>query len=171
MDRLFRKFINLVEWWSVLLLILMVVLVCFGVLFRYALKASLIWYDEFASYLLVWLTFYGAVVASYRRRHIAFDVVVSKLRPETRRIMDFVGELFCLGFQIVLFYYGWLLMDKIGDETAISLPWVKMGWIYSVLPITGGLMLLIILMRLFDIAFARERERGDEAAWSGSSSE
>jgi TRAP-type C4-dicarboxylate transport system permease small subunit len=40
-----------------------------------------------------------------------------------------------------------------------------------VLPITGGLMLLISLTRLFDIAFARERERGDEAAWSGSSSE
>lgn len=171
MERFFRRLIDVIEWWSVLLLILMVVLVCFGVLFRYALKASLIWYDEFASYLLVWLTFYGAVVASYRGRHIAFDVVVSKLRPETRKIMDFIGELFCLGFQIVLFYYGWLLMDKIGDETAISLPWVKMGWIYSVLPITGGLMLLISLMRLFDIAFARERERGDEAAWSGSSSE
>jgi TRAP-type C4-dicarboxylate transport system permease small subunit len=62
-------------------------------------------------------------------------------------------------------------MDKIGEESAISLPWVKMRWIYSVLPITGGLMLLISLMRLFDIAFARERERGDEAAWSGSSSE
>ena len=171
MERFFRRLVDLLEWWSVLLLIFMVALVCSGVFFRYALKASLIWYDEFASYLLVWLTFYGAVVASYRRRHIGFDVVVGKLRPETRRIMDFIGELFCLGFQIVLFYYGWLLMNKIGDESAISLPWVKMRWIYSVMPITGGLMLLISLMRLFDIAFARERERGDEAAWSGSSSE
>jgi len=170
-ERFFRRLVDLLEWWSVLLLIFMVALVCSGVFFRYALKASLIWYDEFASYLLVWLTFYGAVVASYRRRHIGFDVVVGKLRPETRRIMDFIGELFCLGFQIVLFYYGWLLMNKIGDESAISLPWVKMRWIYSVMPITGGLMLLISLMRLFDIAFARERERGDEAAWSGSSSE
>jgi TRAP-type transport system small permease protein len=170
-ERLFRRLIDLIEWWSVLLLVLMVGIVCLGVFFRYVLNESLVWYDEFASYLLVWLTFYGAVVASYRRRHIAFDVVVSKLRPETRRIMDFIGELFCLGFQIVLFYYGWILTDKIGDESAISLPWVKMRWIYSVLPITGGLMLLISLTRLFDIAFARERERGDEAAWSGSSSE
>jgi TRAP-type C4-dicarboxylate transport system permease small subunit len=170
-ERLFRRLIDLIEWWSVLLLVLMVGIVCLGVFFRYVLNESLVWYDEFASYLLVWLTFYGAVVASYRRRHIAFDVVVSKLRPETRRIMDFIGELFCLGFQIVLFYYGWILMDKIGEESAISLPWVKMRWIYSVLPITGGLMLLISLTRLFDIAFARERERGDEAAWSGSSSE
>jgi len=171
MERIFRRFIDLIEWWSVLLLFLMVAVVCFGVFFRYALKASLVWYDEFASYLLVWLTFYGAVVASYRRRHIGFEVVLNKFRPETRRIFDFISELFVLGFQVVLFYYGWQLMEKIGADTAISLPWVKMAWIYSVLPITGGLMLIISVMRLIDIALAKERERGDEAAWSGSSSE
>ncbi|MGH7768649.1 MAG: TRAP transporter small permease [Candidatus Binatia bacterium] len=171
MERFFRRFIDWVEWWSVLLLFLMVAVVCFGVFFRYALKASLIWYDEFASYLLVWLTFYGAVVASYRRRHIGFEVVLEKLRPETRRIFDFMSELFVLSFQVVLFYYGWQLMEKMGADTAISLPWVKMAWIYSVLPITGGLMLIISVMRLIDIASAKERERGDEAAWSGSSSE
>jgi len=171
MERIFRRFIDLIEWWSVLLLFLMVAVVCFGVFFRYALKASLVWYDEFASYLLVWLTFYGAVVALYRRRHIGFEVVLNKFRPETRKIFDFISELFVLGFQVVLFYYGWQLVEKIGADTAISLPWVKMAWIYSVLPITGGLMLIISVMRLIDIALAKERERGDEAAWSGSSSE
>jgi TRAP-type C4-dicarboxylate transport system permease small subunit len=170
-ESFFRRFIAWVEWWTVLLLFLMVAVVCFGVFFRYALKASLIWYDEFASYLLVWLTFYGAVVASHRRRHIGFEIVIEKLRPETRRIADSISELFVLGFQVVLFYYGWQLMEKMGADTAISLPWVKMAWIYSVLPITGGLMLIISVMRLVDIVSAKERERGDEAAWSGSSSE
>jgi len=167
----FRRFIAWIEWWTVLLLVLMVALVCFGVLFRYVLKSSLVWYDEFASYLLVWLTFYGAVVASYRRRHISFDLVVGKLRPETRRIADFLAESFVLGFQAVLFYHGWQLVEKMGADTAISLPWVKMAWIYSVLPVTGGLMLLISATRLLEIAVVREPERGDEAAWSGSSSE
>ena len=171
MERIFRRFIDLVEWWAVLLLFLMVAVVCFGVFFRYALKASLVWYDEFASYLLVWLTFYGAVVASYRRRHIGFEVVLNKFRPENRRIFDFISELFVLGFQVVLFYYGWQLMEKMGADTAISLPWVKMAWIYSVLPVAGGLMLVISLMRLVDIASGRKLQRGEDAAWSGSSSE
>ena len=38
-----------------------------AVFIRYVLNSSLVWYDEFASYLLVWLTFYGAVVADYQR--------------------------------------------------------------------------------------------------------
>jgi len=171
MERFFRRLIDLVEWWAVLLLVLMVAVVSLGVFFRYALQAALVWYDEFASYLLVWLTFYGAIVASYRKRHIGFEVVVNGLPPQTRRIIDSISECFVLGFQVVLFWYGWLLVQKMGDESAISLPWVKMGWVYSVLPIAGGLMLLISLMRLAGIAFAPGRERGEEAAWSGSSSE
>jgi len=171
MNRFFRRLIALVEWWAALLLVLMAVVVCLGVFFRYALNSSLVWYDEFASYLLVWLTFYGAVVASYRRRHIGFEIVVDRFEPRTRRIIDFISECFVLCFQLVLFYYGWLLVRKMGDDSAISLTWIKMGWVYSVLPITGALMLLISSMRLVDITFSKRREKGSEAAWSGSASE
>ena len=121
MERFFRRIVALLEWWAVLLLIMMTAVVLLGVFFRYVLNASLAWYDEFASYLLVWLTFYGAVVALYRRRHIGFEVVMNRLLPETRRIFDLVAESFVLGFQIVLFYYGWYLTRKMGDETAVSL--------------------------------------------------
>ncbi len=153
------------------LLVLMVVLVCLGVFFRYVLDASLAWYDEFASYVLVWLTFYGAVAASYHRRHIRFETVMDRLLPRTRKRFEFVAELFVLAFQVVLFYYGWLLTRKMGDETAVSLVWVKMGWVYSVLPITGGLMLLISLQRLRTLVGGGEPRKGAESAWSGSSSE
>jgi TRAP-type C4-dicarboxylate transport system permease small subunit len=171
MLRTFGRLIHLLEWWTVLLLVLMVLLVSLGVFFRYVLSASLVWYDEFASYLLVWLTFYGAVAASYRRRQIAFEMVVSRLRPRTKKVVEVIAELFVFTFQVVLFYYGWLLMQKMGDETAVSLPWVKMGWVYSVLPIAGGLMLLISVERLLYLLFGSGTEKGTEAAWSGSSSE
>ncbi|MBI4641119.1 MAG: TRAP transporter small permease, partial [Candidatus Tectomicrobia bacterium] len=136
MERLFRRFIDIVEWWAVFLLIMMVVVVSLGVFFRYVMNQALVWYDEFASYLLVWLTFYGAVVASYRRRHIGFEIVVDRFPSNTRRVVDFLSESCVLGFQFVLFYYGWLLIKKMGDDIAVSLEWVKMGWIYSVFPVT-----------------------------------
>ena len=171
MERIFRRFIDLVEWWAMLLLVLMVVLVCLGVFFSYVLGSSLTWYDEFASYLLVWLTFYGAVVASYHGRHIAFEMVVDRFMRNTRRTVEAVAELFVLGFQVVLVYYGWLLTRKMGDETAVSLVWVKMGWVYSVLPITGGVMLLISVERLRQLILGMGSRKGAQAAWSGSSSE
>jgi len=171
MERFFRRFIDFVEWWAMLLLAFMVVLVCLGVFFRYVIDASLAWYDEFASYLLVWLTFYGAVSASYQRRHIGFETFVARLMPSTREKLEIVAELLVLGFQVVLLYYGLLLVRKMGDETAVSLEWVKMGWVYSVLPITGGLMLLISVQRLLHLVGGKEQRKGAEAPWSGSSSE
>ncbi len=171
MERFFRRLIYLFEWWAVFLLVSMVAVVSLGVFFRYFLNSALVWYDEFASYLLVWLTFYGAIVASYRRRHIGFEVVVNRFLPKTRRIIDMISESFVLLFQGVLLYYGWLLTQKMGDETAVSLVWVKMSCIYSVLPIAGGMMFFISLMRLIDIAMIGKSRRGDDVAWSGSSSE
>ncbi len=170
MERLLGRLIALVEWWAVGLLAGMVVIVCLGVFFRYVLNASLVWYDEFASYLLVWLTFFGTVVALYHQRHIGFELVVDKLAPRVRRVVDFVAEAAVLGFQFVLLYYGWILTQRLGDETAISLPWVKVAWINSVMPVTGGLMLIISLTRLAGILVRRPKAQGGHG-WSGSSSE
>jgi TRAP-type C4-dicarboxylate transport system permease small subunit len=171
MAKLLGRLVILIEWWAVCLLAGLVVVVCLGVFFRYVLNSSLVWYDEFASYMLVWLTFYGAVVADYQGRHISFDLVVGKLAPPARKVVDVVAEFAVLGFQFVLCYYGWILTERMGDETAISLPWVRVNWINSVLPITGGLLLLISGTRLIGKLSGRtNRQRGD-GAWSGSSSE
>jgi TRAP-type C4-dicarboxylate transport system permease small subunit len=171
MAKLLGRLVTLIEWWTVLLLTAMVVLVCLGVFFRYVLNSSLTWYDEFASYLLVWLTFYGTVVADYRRRHIGFELLVDKLPPLRRKVVDVVAEIAVLGFQFVLFYYGWVLTERMGDETAISLPWVKVSWISSVLPISGGLLLLISATRLVGVLLGRNKQQGGHGAWSGSSLE
>jgi TRAP-type C4-dicarboxylate transport system permease small subunit len=171
MQKLLGRLVALVEWWAMALLVAMVAIVCWAVFTRYALNSSLVWYDEFASYLLVWLTFYGAVVADYQRRHINFDLLVNKLAPTPRRVVDVFGEMCVLGFQFVLCYYGWVLSERMGDETAISLPWVKIIWVNSVLPITGALLLLISLVRLGCLLSGQEIKKGGHEAWSGSSSE
>jgi TRAP-type C4-dicarboxylate transport system permease small subunit len=141
----------LVDAWAVLLLVAMVLLVVAGVFYRYALDASLVWYDEFASYLLVWLTFYGAVAVSYHRRHIAFETLAERLGPTGSRVIALVGEALVLGFQAVLAYYGWVALEAMTFDSAVSVPWLQMPWVYSVLPVTGALMCLISAARLVDL--------------------
>ena len=171
MHKLLGRLVALVEWWAIGLMAAMVVVVCWAVFTRYVLNSSLVWYDEFASYLLVWLTFFGAVVADYHRKHINFDLLVNKLAPTTRRVVDVAGEIAVLGFQFVLLYYGWILTERMGDETAISLPWIRIAWVTAVLPITGALMLLLSLARLVALLSGRIIPKGGHDSWSGSSSE
>jgi TRAP-type C4-dicarboxylate transport system permease small subunit len=170
--RLLGRAVALVEWWSVALLVAMVAVVCGAVFCRYVLNSSLVWYDEFASYLLVWLTFFGAVVADFHRKHINFDLLVNKLRPTGRRVADGVGEIAVLGFQFVLFYYGWALTERMGDETAISLPWVKIAWVSAVLPVAGAMLFILSATRLVELLSGRKLViEGGHESWSGSSSE
>lgn len=129
-------------------MVAMVALVTVGVFFRYVVDASLSWYDEFASYLLVWLSFYGAVVATYRNRHINFDTLAERMGPAGRRGMALVGTACSIVFQAVLLVYGVAMLQAVGHETAVSLQAVRMAWVYSVLPISGALMLAISLVRL-----------------------
>jgi TRAP-type C4-dicarboxylate transport system permease small subunit len=171
MRKLLGRLVALVEWWAVFLLVALTVVVCLGVFFRYALNASLSWYDEFASYLLVWLTFFGAVVADYHRRHIGFDLLVGKLAPPSRRVVEGVAEVAVLGFQVVLLYYGWILTERMGDETSISLPWIKIAWVNSVLPVAGALLMLLSFARLGALLSGRTRPQEGHGTWSGSSSE
>src|SRR3989441_11266931 len=88
------------------LMVAMVALVTIGVFFRYIVNASLSWYDEFASYLLVWLSFYGAVVATYRGRHIGFETLAERRGPRARRPRAVGGERVGLGFPGGLPVYG-----------------------------------------------------------------
>jgi len=74
--------------------------------------------------------------------------VVRRLAQGPRRVVETVSALCALTFYLILLVYGIVLVRSMGSETAISLPGVRMAWVYSVLPISGGLMLAFGLVRL-----------------------
>jgi TRAP-type C4-dicarboxylate transport system permease small subunit len=136
------------EWLAVALLVAMTAVVSLAVFYRYVLNRPLGWYDEVASFLLVWLTFVGAVVVTRRRRHIGFELVVERSRPPVRRALEVLSELLVLAFEALIVVYGWNLVARMGDETAVSLLWLEMGWVYAIMPATAALMALVTLERL-----------------------
>lgn len=148
MRRLYDGFIAALQVFSAALCLGMLGVVLVGVFYRYVVDESLSWYDEFAGYLLVWLTMYGSVVALARRKHISFDTLVLKLPPGWQRAAEVFGILCVAGFSLVLLAAGWQLVREMSDETAVSLPALRMSWIYGVMPISGALLLLIGLVQL-----------------------
>lgn len=151
MARLYANFITVMEYICLFLMSTMTFVVAAGVVSRYLLGAALSWYDEFAEYILVWTTFYGAVLASHHRAHIGFETLIESLPPPLKKGFEFVTELLLLGLQGVILYYGWILIQAVEFETAISLPWVKMTWVYSVMPISAAMMLIVGLRNMFTI--------------------
>lgn len=70
---------------SVLLIASMAFVIVYGVVMR-KLGASLIWYDEVASVLLVWITYYGAATATIKRAQLGFSGLLYSLSGQTATV-------------------------------------------------------------------------------------
>src|SRR5436305_14404843 len=78
----------LVEIPAALLVIAEIVILFAGVVARYALHRPLIWSDELASILFLWLAMLGAVVAFRRGEHMRMTAVVASAGAAARTYLD-----------------------------------------------------------------------------------
>ena len=144
--RAFRRgFERALEWVVIALMIGLAAVVTAGVAFRYT-GAALVWYDEVASILLAWVTYYGAALGALRRAHIGVPELVRMLRPELRVVATLVAEAFVFAFFILLAWVGYRILEILASDTLITLPGVSVAWAQSVIPI--GAVLFIIAQAL-----------------------
>lgn len=136
------------------------VVVIVGVVFRKA-GASLVWYDEIASILLAWLTYYGAALAALNRAHIGMPAFVAKLRGGARTAVILTGEVCALAFYVVLAWAGVRVLSVLGGTGLTSLPWMPMSVAQSVIPI-GAVLLIVAQIASLPDALRGTTEAPDE---------
>ncbi len=136
--RFFEKFLESVV---LLLMTTLAVVVVLGVVFRKA-GAALVWYDEVASILLAWLTYYAASLAALKRAHIGFPKLVESAGPRLRFCLFVVREFIVVGFFVLVAWSGWRIIQVLEGTYLVSLPWVPAQVAQSVIPI--GAVLFVI---------------------------
>ena len=145
---------RMLEWLVSVLMVVLFVEVTAGVVFR-AIGQSLIWYDEIASVLLAWLTFYGAALASAKRAHIGCPELVEKLPFPMRRAVNIVAQLLVIGFFVLLGGVGASIMPILATDALVSVPEIPMSIVQSVIPISSALIVIAELLHLADLVRAR----------------
>ncbi|MEZ5729904.1 MAG: TRAP transporter small permease [Burkholderiaceae bacterium] len=129
------------EWLVIALMLVLFVEVTLGVIFR-SVGAPLVWYDEVASILLAWLTFYGSALASVKRAHIGCPELVELAPPALRRGLNVLAQSLVIGFFALLGWVGLSIMPVIATDTMVSLPEIPMSLVQSVIPISCALILV-----------------------------
>lgn len=154
------RYERLLEWIVIALMAALAVEVTVGVLFR-SFGASLVWYDEVASILLAWLTFYGSALAAAKRAHIGCPEVVAMLPPGARVAARCVAEVLVLGFFLLVGWMGYAILEVLATDHLVSLPQVPVSYVQSVVPIGAA---LIVLAELLTLPEALSRARRNHAA-------
>jgi TRAP-type C4-dicarboxylate transport system permease small subunit len=125
------------------------------------LGIPLVWYDEGASILLAWLTYYGAALAALKRAHIGFPGLVNAMQPRLRVPVVLLGEALVIGFFALLTWFGVQVLIILEGDTMVSLPWMPTQVTQSVIPIGGALFILAQLLSLPEV-LQQARGRGIE---------
>ena len=147
LDLIRRRYERLLEWLIIVLMTALAVEVTVGVVYR-TLGASLVWYDEVASILLAWITFYGSALASVKRAHIGCPEVMMFLPPAARLGFRVLAEILTIGFFLLLGWMGYAVLGALATDTLVSLPSVPVSWVQSVMPISAVLIVAAELITL-----------------------
>lgn len=134
---------------TLLLLGALLLTVIGGVVFR-TIGASLAWYDEVASVLLSWLTYFGAALAALKRVHLGFPELVLNLPPTVRVSLFAIAEVVVFAFFAVLGWFGWSVLEVLAFDHLASLPWVSQAALQSIIPIGALLFMVAQAMSLPD---------------------
>ena len=119
LSTLSRGLALLIEIPTVLALVAEVIVLFCGVAARYVFHTPLIWSDELASIIFLWLAMFGAAIALQRAGHMRLSYVVGRLPPRGQAIAEVLNVGIPLLFCILLMQPA---LDYADDQSFIETP-------------------------------------------------
>lgn len=138
---------RLVEVPAALLVVAEIVILFAGVVARYVLHVPLIWSDELASILFLWLAMLGSAVAFRRGEHMRMTALVAMAGPRTWAFLDVVATISALAFLLMIVAPSY---EYAYEESYITTPALQIANSFraAALPVGITIMALFALLRL-----------------------
>jgi tripartite ATP-independent transporter DctM subunit len=151
-DRLLGR---LVEIPAALLVLAEIALLLTSVVARYVFHTPLVWGDELASLMFLWLSMLGAVVALRRGEHMRMTALLSRVSPAARAFIDVLAIAASLAFMVMVFPHA---LEYAEEEAVVSTAALEISnaWRASAWPVGMGLMLLTGVLRLARVAALKQ---------------
>jgi tripartite ATP-independent transporter DctM subunit len=125
-----------------------------GIIGRYVFHSPIIWSDELAGILFLWLAMLGSVLAFQRNEHMRMTAIVSMLGPGARAFLDVVAVAASLAFLLLVIHPAY---EFAADEVYVTTPALDIvnAWRAAALPVGFGLMLAVAVLRLASVTDLR----------------
>jgi TRAP-type C4-dicarboxylate transport system permease small subunit len=119
--------------------LIMFVVICCQVLFRYVLHQPSPWTEELARYLFIWVSMIGAAYGVNMQAHFGFDLLVKKMSPRMQRAGHYLIQCCMMMLVFVLVVYGLRMVRVVSFQVTPALQ-MPMRYVYYSLPVAGLLM-------------------------------
>jgi tripartite ATP-independent transporter DctM subunit len=139
----------IVEVPTALLVLIEIFVLLGGVIARYVFHNPIIWSDELAALLFLWLAMLGSVVALRRAEHMRMTAFVGMLSPPARALLDVVAIVAALTFLLLIVDSAY---EFAIDEIPVTTPAMEISsaWRATALPVGFALMIVVAFLRLLE---------------------
>ena len=164
MQKLIEKLHIALKWFLIILLVVMVIDVSWQVFSRYVLQQSSSVTEELATFLLIWVALLGAAYAYREKAHLGIDLISNKLSYKGK----FYSEIIVLIVVVLVAFFAFVF----GGSRLVYITFtlnqlspamrINMGFIYSVVPISGILILLYSFDSFLNILVLFKKRNNEE---------
>src|SRR5215207_4524749 len=118
-----------------------------GILARYVFHTPLVWSDELASILFLWLAMLGSVIAFQRGEHMRMTAIVAMVGPAARAFLDVVAVAASLAFLLLVLHPAY---EFAAEEVYVTTPALEItnAWRAAAIPVGLVLMMVVAVLRL-----------------------
>jgi len=120
-----------------------------GVVSRYVFDSPLMWTDELANFLFLWMSMLGTVVALRRGEHMRLTTFVNSLRPQWGRWLGTVGALVVIVFVLEILLPAAQYLEVQQSTELITLS-ISDGYRVVAILVGATLTAIIALLRLLE---------------------
>ncbi|QAA94763.1 hypothetical protein CKA81_13590 [Pollutimonas thiosulfatoxidans] len=138
---------NLVKWTLVVMLLAMTTVLFAQIVFRYFFELPLVWSEEMALVLMLWITFLGAALLLETKEHISIDFLVEMMPAASQRILAILAAILLLIFNIALTYGSFLVVEATASSITPGMK-ISVGWHYGGAMVGGFLLAVVSLEQL-----------------------
>ncbi|KGQ71242.1 hypothetical protein A1D23_08640 [Chelonobacter oris] len=133
-----------------LMLAVMIALVFLNVILRFFFNSGLVWSEEVARYVFVYVIYLGAIVAMKENAHLGVDTLIKNVPEKLKLFLFVLGRLIIIAVMGILVKgtYAMVIQSMTAKAAATGLP---LSFVYGIGLLTGTAIILIGLLHIVEV--------------------
>lgn len=131
------------------------IVICLGlqVTTRYIMHNALIWPEELARFLMIWVAFVGGSVAMKNKALVNFQFILNMFSLRIRKVLNLFINILILVFCIFFLHTGFHALSMYKNFIATGVK-ISLFWPASGLFVGGAFMLIHVIYDIFELVFS-----------------
>lgn len=140
----------------------MVAVGTYQILVRYIFNKPSTVSEELLTFMFAWMSLLAAAYVFGKREHMRMGFLADKLGRKSERILKIITEGVILLFAVVVLVYGGIQITSLTMAQKTASLGIPMGYIYLVVPVSGGFIILYSVMNMMELISGTDGDRQKE---------